>query len=345
MVPVSQFLNKRKTMGTFRKILRQTAVAAGHGIDGLAVAILGGWAVGRWLDLAPESDRLQLLSLIPAPAALLPGLAWLMVRRRTAPRPTRRLLYLLLAACAWTFLARDLAWHAVTPELRADDVRIVHWNLARPRGDLEGMWAELRGEEADVYVLAERPLANVTNDLANLGFPDGYGRIHREMSVLSRYPMRTLLRKTNSSGALLCVRIRAPSGPFLLVAVDVHSHPLIQLGALFDSIESVVAEHGAGLPVVVIGDFNAPRRSRRMDPLRERFRPAYEAAGFGWPYTWPTPVPLFAIDHAWGNEHVEMLRYRIRGTRRSDHARQCLEIRVPAAPDPIKGTDDAHTEP
>ena len=56
---------------------------------------------------------------------------------------------------------------------------------------------------------------------------------------------------------------------------------------------------------VVLGDFNTPRRAASFAPLRRTHRSAFDAAGRGWAPTWPDPVPLLDLDHAWLPAAVE----------------------------------------
>ncbi len=77
-------------------------------------------------------------------------------------------------------------------------------------------------------------------------------------------------------------------------------------------------------PDLVIGDFNAPRRSRRLWPPPEGYVHAYEASGAGWGYTWPAPVPLLAIDHCLTGKRIAPRRYDLDTFLWSDHRMQTL---------------------
>jgi endonuclease/exonuclease/phosphatase (EEP) superfamily protein YafD len=82
-------------------------------------------------------------------------------------------------------------------------------------------------------------------------------------------------------------------------------------------------------PDIVVGDFNAPRRSRVLSVLGDEYRHAYDVAGSGWSYTWPLPFPVYAIDQCIAGPRVEIVDYRIRSSVLSDHRRQVLDFVLP----------------
>ena len=79
-------------------------------------------------------------------------------------------------------------------------------------------------------------------------------------------------------------------------------------------------------PDIVVGDFNAPRRSLAISPLPDGFVHAYEAAGSGWSYTWPVPCPVYAIDQCILGRRIVPLRYDLETTTCSDHRLQILDF-------------------
>jgi endonuclease/exonuclease/phosphatase family metal-dependent hydrolase len=79
-------------------------------------------------------------------------------------------------------------------------------------------------------------------------------------------------------------------------------------------------------PDIIVGDFNAPRRSRALCPLPEGFSHAYDDAGCGWSYTWPVPCPVLAIDQCITGSRVKALKYDLGVSRHSDHRMQILDF-------------------
>ena len=77
-------------------------------------------------------------------------------------------------------------------------------------------------------------------------------------------------------------------------------------------------------PDVVVGDFNAPRRSRALQPAPEGYAHAYESSGSGWSYTWPSLLPVLAIDQCLIGPRISPGRYRLGTSLLSDHRIQKL---------------------
>ena len=94
-------------------------------------------------------------------------------------------------------------------------------------------------------------------------------------------------------------------------------------------------------PDLVVGDFNAPRRSRALSPLPSGFVHAYEAVGSGWSYTWPVLCPLYSIDHCIVGQRIHPVVYNLESSWHSDHRRQVLEFTIKSKlqPDQKKGAN------
>jgi endonuclease/exonuclease/phosphatase (EEP) superfamily protein YafD len=310
----------------FRRWRRRGSAAFVPALAGFAAL----WAIGQW-----QRDRFWLTGLcfyIPSPcAALFPllGAAGLTLfkRRRAA-----------LAALA---LAAAPLWFAVKVESRFDaaaphtgpteaapagTLRLVAWNIFFARLGEEEVAAELAAQRADIYLLAEVPLRMDVDGLARcLG--EGYqalrmgdmaaiarGRLSSEGWRLHKGDIRQHALSWERGGARLRIHaVDLPANPL------VHRHPILQ---------EVLAVIERDRPDLVAGDFNAPRRSLALDALPEGYCHAYDRAGSGWSYTWPAPLPLYAIDQCIAGERVEVLSYRLRSTLASDHRMQILEFRL-----------------
>jgi endonuclease/exonuclease/phosphatase family metal-dependent hydrolase len=103
------------------------------------------------------------------------------------------------------------------------------------------------------------------------------------------------------------------------------SSPLVKRDPL---LRRVLAAMASEKPDLVLGDFNSPRRSRALDPLPEGFTHAYDAAGRGWAYSWPVPLPVLAIDQTIVGARLEPLAYALHSTIVSDHRMQVLDFRL-----------------
>jgi endonuclease/exonuclease/phosphatase (EEP) superfamily protein YafD len=81
------------------------------------------------------------------------------------------------------------------------------------------------------------------------------------------------------------------------------------------------------LPVVVAGDFNAPRQSSNLRSL-PGMTLAYDVAGQGPHLTFPTWFPLVGIDHTLGNRFIEFRSYTAFNAGFSDHKAQLVRFQV-----------------
>ncbi|HEV8120094.1 MAG TPA: endonuclease/exonuclease/phosphatase family protein [Candidatus Polarisedimenticolia bacterium] len=110
-----------------------------------------------------------------------------------------------------------------------------------------------------------------------------------------------------------------------VMGVNMVSSPLVKRDPL---LRRVLAAMASEQPDLVLGDFNSPRRSRALDPLPEGFTHAYDAAGRGWAYSWPVPLPVLAIDQTIVGARLEPLAYALHSTIVSDHRMQVLDFRL-----------------
>ncbi|MEM7262160.1 MAG: endonuclease/exonuclease/phosphatase family protein [Planctomycetota bacterium] len=209
--------------------------------------------------------------------------------------------------------------------------QVIHWNV---KGGLFG-WdraaTELVESKADLIVLSETP-SGFGDDEIQLRFGEPYyglqfGRLH----VVGHGELtdrKWLYRFGGLTVASLRWKLDGIERKVFLV--DLHSDPLLHREPLLLELLKLMKEHE---PDLVLGDFNTPRRARLLDELPAGWRHAYRAAGAGWGYTWPTPIPVYAIDHALVREEVEVIGYHLETSSASLHRRQRMEIRSPRPAD------------
>jgi endonuclease/exonuclease/phosphatase family metal-dependent hydrolase len=125
------------------------------------------------------------------------------------------------------------------------------------------------------------------------------------------------------------VRVSTPKGPLDVVAIDLVSHPTLARLAPITELSDWIAKRPVPIPLLVLGDFNTPRDATSFEPLRRRLRHAYEIAGRGWPYSWPVPLCVYSIDHAWVTPSVRVLTYTMKMSMLSDHRRQVMDVDLP----------------
>jgi hypothetical protein len=294
----------------------------------LAVAWLVGW-FGK--------DRTLLTMwcfFIPAPAAAACLAAWLAILRAQAPRRLRAAVKVVLVLMLLKTAFVDFAWHrpARAPE---SAMRVVHWNTARGVRGSERLFHSLTNDRSDICLLSEAPISFNTVGLANELLGMEHIWTESGMMLLSRYPFQPMHEIALDNAHAWAARVDTPQGLLDIVAIDLISHPLLDRYAPIAELSAWLDQREPDVPVLVLGDFNTPRDALSFQPLRRRLAHAYETAGWGWPYSWPVPLPVYAIDHAWMSQRVRILDYRLKTTLMSDHRRQIMDIELqPASPAP-----------
>jgi vancomycin resistance protein VanJ len=221
------------------------------------------------------------------------------------------------------------SWRTNDPARGTADLKIVQWNVDRPIRRLSGTTARIRQFDADIVTIAESmPKSEKVSEsrIAELKedwrrefpdyrsvFADGNllvlvrGEIvserHAELAPGSFYSLYELRVKEHSFRLLQTDIIAKPTKP--------RRAPLTALTQLADSLQDQ--------PLIIAGDFNTPRDSVFLGPLRLHHRNAWEAAGTSGADTWPWPVPVLSLDQIWSNDRLKPLRCQTAGNWRSDH--------------------------
>jgi endonuclease/exonuclease/phosphatase (EEP) superfamily protein YafD len=297
------------------RVIRRSAFPA------FAAAWLIGWALG---DRPPP---LLWLYLIPAPIVAAWGLFDGLMRARRSSCARNCAVFGLTALALIKVLALDFRWHPPSP-LPSNALRIIHWNVAYANFGLLPVLETLAPCRPDLVILSEaRPSQDVPYySNRDLGLP--HTRQVDGMVLLSRYPFISLGPVPIADGTAWGARLFTPAGELDVVCADVFSHPAINRTKALAPLIDWLHQRHSDIPLLLIGDFNTPRDSRAFRGLRERLAHAYETAGRGWPYTWPVPIPVFAIDHAWHSPEITVHSYRLRSAPLSDHRRQVFEISI-----------------
>jgi vancomycin resistance protein VanJ len=202
------------------------------------------------------------------------------------------------------------------------EFRIVHWNVGgrlRSPGGID----VLAAQSADLFVISEAgPSAGIEKLRARLG--EQYHAMSFDgLAVISADSVRlgpVLLKGPRTIVQL--VEWNRPDRPLRLMVVDLPSNLSVPRDPLLQAIRKLIAEHR---PDLVIGDFNAPRRSRALSALPVGYRHAYDVVGRGCGYTWPTFAPMLAIDHCLIGPGVTPVRYELRTSWSSDHRLQAFD--------------------
>lgn len=295
---------------------------------GLPYALFGGWALG---EITRDCCHpLALLFYLPSP--VIAACLWGWVGWNLRAKQIRRagllfalslapLLMILFIENQWT---RPVATNLAQPENAGKrPFTLLHWNANYLyRGD-EGMGTVLGREHPDAVVLSE-----VTHKHRLDALFRGMGREYTELRLwsityLCRGEIDLLYEEKQGKAWAHLVRFTTDSQTATVLAIDLPSSIWIARAPMIRWVKHLILSFK---PDVVVGDFNAPRRSRELAQLPAGYQHAYDQAGSGWSYSWPWPMPALAIDQAITHADHPALEYRLVSSWRSDHRLQVLRF-------------------
>lgn len=221
-------------------------------------------------------------------------------------------------------------WRSGEPSKEPADLRVVQWNVDRPVAGIPAVAKRLREYDADILAVSEPMPKHEPGDPERWRreFP-GYQVNFAPGNILCLVRGEAKLLRTGFYGpasfyALYDVRIR--DRDFRVLQVDGNANPttprrdpLTQLTALADSLQD--------RPLLVIGDFNAPRDSVHVAGMRTHFTNTFEKAGLGCGATWPMPFPVLSLDQIWCGAGLVPVRCWHEVTFRSDHRPVVAELK------------------
>lgn len=230
-----------------------------------------------------------------------------------------------LFAAAWILES----WRTNEPAKGDADFKVVQWNVDRPIRRLKGTVARIRQFNADILTIAE-PMP-----VERLGVPSRAPELQERWrqeipeykSVFADGNLLLLVRGEITSEkhdkladgsyyALYDLQIKGQA--LRVLQLDVYGHPKSSRRKAVEAIVSL-ADSLQDQPLIVAGDFNTPRDSVFIDPLRVHHRNAWETAGIRGADTWPWPIPVLSLDQIWSNKKLKPLRCQNAGNWRSDH--------------------------
>ncbi|MCZ7591596.1 MAG: endonuclease/exonuclease/phosphatase family protein [Kiritimatiellae bacterium] len=287
------------------------------------------WLLGWWLG--DRQPPLLWLFYIPAPLIAAWGLIdWALRLYRAGWARSGITIAITLLALSKTLLF-DSRWNRPTPP-PPGAIHVEHWNVAHAPFGYAPVLRALDADNADLIVFDE---AKYSADLADLTEKElGLTHVFHDqgMAILSRYPFEPQGTISLPNARAWWAIIETPRGPLHVLTMDLLSHPALDRAPTMDALTMWLQDRTDTAPLIIVGDFNTTRSARALDPLRKFMRHAYEAGGRGWPYSWPLPIPVYAIDHAWVSTNIVVHNYRLRTSAMSDHARQDFTISFASAP-------------
>jgi endonuclease/exonuclease/phosphatase (EEP) superfamily protein YafD len=120
----------------------------------------------------------------------------------------------------------------------------------------------------------------------------------------------------NSYRSLIHARIR--DRDLTVLQVDITGFPRVSRRPPLHALTELVGQHRSEC-LIVLGDFNTPKDSRFIAPLRAEMTNAFEAAGSGYAATWPLPLPVLTLDQIWTTDRLRAVRCEHMISWRSDH--------------------------
>jgi endonuclease/exonuclease/phosphatase family metal-dependent hydrolase len=295
-----------------------------------SLVVAGAWLVGQIFRDAVWITGLCFFLPSPLIAGLLlvaAAAAW-PVQRRWAVAAA-------LVACLPTAIMAGVEHQWVRPEAPSggrvaseSTRRLVHWNVYRGNLGWKRVKAELRRTDADLLALSEVP-GEFSFEKLERELGQGYQGIEcSDMVVLARGRVRHLASRQFGRARACLAEVQLEQQTLKLLIADLPSSILIARGPLLEWLRGLIEEFR---PDLVVGDFNAPRRSWHLAHLPSGYAHAYDTAGAGWSGTWPVPAPLWAIDQCIISDRLAAVHYELRSLALSDHRMQVLEFIAGAA--------------
>lgn len=226
-----------------------------------------------------------------------------------------------LVCGVWT---SQTAWVTnIAPAVSSDGIRVMQWNAARGAMGWSHVAEVIRRESPDIVGLNEAGVeVDKMRALWQGQLPEYRGVItSHEITLLSKAPVRYVaggFLPDAKYGRYEHVEVLLEDGPVHVVMIDIKSHPFRSRAIPMTAIRSVLLPL-RDEPVLLMGDFNTPTDATVFDKLRRDYTHAFESVGNGYQATWPTPLPVLAIDHIWANRRVDIHTCQIRSTWTSDH--------------------------
>lgn len=226
-----------------------------------------------------------------------------------------------LVCGVWT---SQTAWVTnIAPPATRDGMRVMQWNAARGAMGWSHVADVIRRESPDIVGLNEAGVdVQKMRALWQGQLPEYRGVItSHEITLLSKLPVRHVaggFLPSAKYGRYEHFEVLLEGGPVHVVMIDIKSHPFRSRAIPLTAIRGVLLPL-RDEPVLLMGDFNTPTDATVFDELRRDYTHAFESVGNGYEATWPTPLPVLAIDHIWANRRVDIHACHIRSTWTSDH--------------------------
>ena len=303
------------------RLVRSFLAGARAVVVWVGVGTFGVWAVGQ---LARDATFVTGLCFY-LPSVLVVGvLAVVAVTLAVAHRRRSALLLALLGVPPLAFVGVVENDFVPKPAGPPGEYRLMHWNV-KGRPVRPGVGEYLLAENTDLYVLTDMAgPAHVEVFRDQLG-PGYTAETFGELAVVGRGRVEVGEELAHRGEFVVRAVTWTPADrPISLLVVDLPSDIWVARDPLLREVNDWIDRRR---PDLVVGDFNAPRRSWALSNLPTGYRHAYHTAGDGWGATWRVRTPMYTIDQCIHGPRVRPVRYRLGGLGgQSDHLYQVFDF-------------------
>lgn len=297
------------------------------------------WAIVRIGGLERGFPLVQVIAYTPYALVLsLVALLAVVLCRRWLPAA---FLVLAVIGLALAVLPREIGGPEEVPGGRS--VRVLTINLYRGFADANQIATLARARDVDLVVVQELT-PEAIEELDRAGFAAEYP--HRVLQpaplatgggIFSRWPLRDLGSLVSEFHQPVAAVDVPASIPFQVVSV----HPMApstpsRTGQWASEVAALPAASSAGLPLVLVGDFNATLDHEKLRTLIDTgYRDAAEEVGNGLVSTWPSrlgwKLPV-TIDHVLAERGISFGGYDVEHIKGTDHRAVFAELILPPVP-------------
>jgi len=242
------------------------------------------------------------------------------------------------SAVAFAFSFGLLGWQLpATVAHTSPTLRLMTYNIARGAGGAAALAATIRAQRPDVLCLQETNTlkAGVLNDLLR-SLPGFQARRSREVMILSRFPVLASREDPLPTTSRQLLSAELSVAGTRLTVLNAHFTTIPLRGGWMEAWDSrrqqlaafLRVTHAAPGALVACGDFNTPARGQVYAELGQNLRNAFDGAGTGFGYTFPSNVPLVRIDHLWLRD-VRAVSAFVPDSRASDHRPLVTDLALP----------------
>lgn len=306
------------------RVKRYARTAAAWFWANVTVGAFGVWVIGEVFR-----DRYSITGLFFLVPTAAPAAALLVAALLAFACGCRRIA--LAAALLWMFptfwlLFIENQW--IPPRPRGDtarSLRLVQWNVGPISGRPEVMAAVLKPLAADAYVLSEC-YSPEASDKVTKALGSDYTLFHmRQIAVIARGAVKLTRTDEQMPNRLYVFEWESRYGRVAIMAVDLPARPIYSRAPWLREVHERILFIK---PDLVVGDFNARRRSHWLGRLPKGYAHAYDEAGTGWCYSWPDGFPFWDIDQCIFGPRIRPIRHAFMTTGASDHRLQWFDFSI-----------------